>query len=216
MSIHTLCLNILLILFTISPVLLVGIIMNFPILDQKKLGEVFFAKALVCLFIIEILFIGIMNHSVLFINTNINYYWYPISIIIIPVIIALEILVSIAIIKIKGKKIKKISFWGAKNNINNKMIIYSLLIALGEEVIFRKVWFDILGSQFEINICIVLLVTSIVYGFNHLFMGNKIIIQKTISGIIYGMLYILSGSIIIPIITHCLQNLIVLKRGEKS
>ena len=215
MSIHTLCLNILLILFTISPVLLVGIIINFPAMLHKKKDEVFFAKALVYLFIIEITFIAIINYKILIVNTNINYYWYFIAIIIIPFVVGLEILISFMLIKLQGKKVKSICFWSAKHNVTGKVIIYSLFIAIGEEFIFRKVWFDILGNQFRINIFVVLIISSIVYGLNHLFMGNKIIIQKIMSGTIYGMLYFLSGSIIIPIITHCLQNFLVLKRGEK-
>lgn len=214
MNTHTLCLNILIILFTISPVLLIGIISNFPGMKMKK-DDVFFTKALAYLLIIEFTFILIMKFHVLKVSLPENIYWYFIAIVCVPLIIALEILLAFIMIKAKGKNVKKLSFWGSGKKLDKYHMIFILIIAIFEELIFRCVWSNILGNDFGINLYIVIAISAVVYGFNHLFMGSKIIVQKTVTGCIYGLLYFLSGSIIIPIITHCVQNYFVIARGER-
>jgi membrane protease YdiL (CAAX protease family) len=53
-------------------------------------------------------------------------------------------------------------------------------------------------------------VTSVVYGLNHLYFGWLAVLQKTLTGVGLGLLFIYSGySILVPIIAHATQNLVV-------
>lgn len=213
MNIHTLCLSIILILFTINPVSLIGTIVNFPGVNKGKNYNLFFLKLLSYLLIVQVVFIYLLDKNIFYINFKIEYFWYIIALVMVPINIGIEILVGILLIKLKGKKIGKISF-KSKGVINTKNIyIFTLTIGLCEELIFRQTWFNLLKGN--MNIYIIVLVSGIAYGFNHIFIGNKVILQKILIGFIYGLLYVFSGSIIIPIITHCVENIVVIKRGLK-
>jgi len=93
------------------------------------------------------------------------------------------------------------------------------LIAVGEEIIYRQVWFTILTGSFHFPVIVIILITSLFYGLNHFHMGINTVLAKFISGCVYGGLYVLSGySILVPIITHVLQNLILMlmTRGKNA
>lgn len=215
MNIRTLCLNLIIILSTLSPVLLVGIIFNFPGMDKKKKNDnVFFGKVICYVLLVISLFICTLDRSILEFKLPKDKIWYLIALVAVPITISIEILIGIIFVKLKGKKVKKISFWAKGEIANNKFIFITIVVGLLEEIIFRKTWFSILLGGFSINIYVVLAITSIAYGLNHLFMGRIIIVQKIVAGIIYGSLYILSGSLLIPILTHCIENFIVTRRGD--
>ncbi|MCS4481906.1 hypothetical protein JQ038_02580 [Clostridium botulinum] len=45
-------------------------------------------------------------------------------------------------------------------------------------------------------------------------MGKQVFLQKMVAGLIYGALFYFSGfNIIVPIITHCLENIVILLKG---
>jgi membrane protease YdiL (CAAX protease family) len=80
-------------------------------------------------------------------------------------------------------------------------------IAVGEEVFFRMIWLGaLLALGFPAPLAIV--ISSLAYGLNHLMFGGISVASKTVTGCIYGSLFLLGGqSIWLPIVTHVLQNL---------
>lgn len=109
----------------------------------------------------------------------------------------------------------KYGFWSENieihKSLTSKNIILDLLLliigASAEEIIFRQVFFYITYKIFGLNIIIVILLSSFIYGLNHIFFGTKAVLQKTITGIVYSLLFVISGySIVIPAITHIVQN----------
>jgi uncharacterized protein len=80
-------------------------------------------------------------------------------------------------------------------------------IAVGEEVFYRMIWLGaLLALGFPAALAIV--ISSLAYGLNHLRFGGISVASKTVTGCIYGSLYLLGGqSIWLPIVTHILQNL---------
>lgn len=211
MSIRIQCLNIIVLLFTISPIMLVGTFINFPGINKNK-SNLFFIKALAFLLVIQVSLIFTAESDMIKIYITNEYMWYIIALIMAPITILSEIVFLYIILLIKGQKVNKITFIN-KNSLFTNSVLYTAIIGISEELIFRKVWINIL-EQFGINIYLIVIITAIVYGFNHVFMGSNAVIQKIISGLIYGTLYILSGSIIIPIITHVTQNIIVCVKGR--
>lgn len=91
-------------------------------------------------------------------------------------------------------------------------------IAVGEELIFRQCWFFILGKTFSLPAAVIVLITSAIYALNHSYYGMSTVLAKFASGGIYGILYVVGGySILLPVITHILQNFaLILFAGRKN
>ncbi|QSZ27196.1 CPBP family intramembrane metalloprotease [Aceticella autotrophica] len=139
-----------------------------------------------------------------------SYYWYIIAIIVAPMLIFLEYMTGYICIILSGNTPRGISvnkYWQRQNII---ITIFIILIALFEELIFRKIWFDILSSSFGFSILATILLTSLIYGLNHLYFGIYTVLQKIISGALLGTLFCLSGgSVAISFIAHGLENLLI-------
>jgi membrane protease YdiL (CAAX protease family) len=105
--------------------------------------------------------------------------------------------------------------WPEKLSLTDHLLMAS--IAVGEEVFFRMIWLGVLLSLgFPTPLAIFL--SSLAYGINHLMFGGVSVASKTVTGCIYGSLYLLGGqSIWLPILTHILQNLTLLQlAGRRS
>jgi membrane protease YdiL (CAAX protease family) len=80
--------------------------------------------------------------------------------------------------------------------------------AVAEEMVFRGIFLPVLSEL--VALMVALGVTSVVYGLNHLYFGWLAVLQKTLTGVGLGLLFIYSGhSILVPIIAHAVQNLVV-------
>ncbi|MCW3051457.1 MAG: amino terminal protease family protein [Chthonomonadales bacterium] len=89
------------------------------------------------------------------------------------------------------------------------------LVVIGEEIFYRCVWLSILQHEFGVPLLIALGISSLAYGLNHLAFGTTTVLSKTVSGCLYGALYLLSGhNVLVPIITHCLQNIALFQIGK--
>lgn len=80
-----------------------------------------------------------------------------------------------------------------------------VLIAVGEEFFYRLIWIGILMAL-GLPAWFALMISSLGYGLNHLSFGNTSVVSKSVSGLLYGALYLLGGSIWFPVVTHTLQN----------
>jgi len=139
--------------------------------------------------------------------------FYFIALVFVPVCLLLEYILNVIYIYFTTGKIYKgitlHSAWKTKPSITYLLLL--TLIAGGEELIYRQVWFAILAGTFHLPVIVIILITSLFYGLNHLYFGLNSVLAKFISGCVYGGLYVLSGySILVPIITHVLQNLILI------
>ena len=81
-----------------------------------------------------------------------------------------------------------------------------IVIAVGEEFVFRKLGFLLLGDSLGLGVPATLAVTAFFYALNHTFFGPGLICAKFLSGILYGVLFIASGSLIPSIIAHLGYN----------
>jgi membrane protease YdiL (CAAX protease family) len=95
--------------------------------------------------------------------------------------------------------------WPGKLSLPDHLLLAA--IAIGEEVFFRMIWLGaLLSLGFPAPLAI--FTSSLAYGLNHLMFGRISVASKTVTGCIYGSLYLLGGqSIWLPIVTHVLQNL---------
>ena len=212
MNIRTQCLNLLILIVTFNPIVLVQLFLN----NQKSYNESLekSLKILAIIYIIILMGIFVISQEKFHINIDNNYYWYIIAVIFVPLTIILEIIVGYIVIGVSDKTLPKfkISLAFTKTNIN--VIILSVFIGIFEEVVYRQLWFNILFKDFKLHIVIVFIITSIVYALNHIFLGKQVFFQKILAGVVYGGLFYFSGfNILIPIITHCLENIVILLKG---
>lgn len=141
-------------------------------------------------------------------------YWYILALVAVPITILLEYIVGYFLIKLSGRTPKGFSinsYW-KKSSLN--IIVFTVAGGLCEEVIFRQIWFSIFESSFVLPIFLVIIITAMVYALNHLYFGLFTIIQKFFAGLVYGLLFFISGgSLLIPLIAHGVQNLLISSIG---
>lgn len=206
MSSHIHYLSALLVLFAIIyPTSFVGILMRLNLGNFNAL----FPNALVYL-ILSVLcyftgYIGIVKYKT-------NVYFYFIALISSTFCIYLEFLEG------KLAHFIKYHFWPKKIKIHESMntnsIIFDIFViaigAIGEEIIFRQTFFNIVYTVLGFNIYIVIILSSLVYAINHMYFGTNAVLQKFITGMIYSSLFVLSGYVlIVPVIVHFSQNMIL-------
>ena len=85
-----------------------------------------------------------------------------------------------------------------------EVLIFSLILSVSagicEELIFRAYLFNFLGSH--IGMVAAILLSSIIFGFWHIYLGWQEVIRTSIMGAILCAIYIFTGSIILPILVH--------------
>lgn len=215
MSTHILCLNILILLVTLSPVMCAQTIMyiiNNGVIDYSMEK---FLKILEAVLIIVILLSAALKIDIFMINLPKQNYWYLVGLISVVVILVIEVLISYIIICLSGKSVSGITLITTWKKASIKVIGLSVIVALLEEVIFRQIWFSILIKEFKMNIILVIIISGFIYAMNHGFLGKKVLMQKFVTGIIYGCLFYFSGNcVIIPVIAHCVQNSVILMKDR--
>jgi len=111
-----------------------------------------------------------------------------------------------------------LSFLSIKNHNKQKvfhafyiMILLSIIISFCEEFIWRSYLITYLKDV--ITIWPALILSSILFGINHYYFGVQAIILKSVTGIILGILYLTSGNVWSPFLTHTVFNIYVCKKG---
>lgn len=146
---------------------------------------------------------------------NSPWFWfYPIAVLLGPACIIFEFAINSLYIFLSKGQIPKYFYVHSQWTESNELLHLTLMffIVVGEELIFRQMMFSIFMEIFKFSFIQILLITSFFYAANHIFMGFNSMSTKFFTGLIYGCLYYISGlSIIIPITTHYIQNIILLR-----
>lgn len=96
-------------------------------------------------------------------------------------------------------------FWRTRLTPTHHLLM--VLVAVGEEIVFRQVWIELLERSLGLPLFGALAVSALLYGLNHQFFGGVSVVSKTFTGLVYGGLYVLGGrSLWLPILAHVLQN----------
>lgn len=106
-------------------------------------------------------------------------------------------------------------FWRRRLSLGDHALL--AISVVGEELIYRSIWFSVLHDSFGLPLALAVAVGSLAYGLNHLSFGGVTVLSKTVSGLVYASLYLFGGqSIILPMVTHVLQNIILFGLARKS
>ena len=130
--------------------------------------------------------------------------------------VLLEYLVGILLLFLRtGNLVTSIavhSIYSAVSHINVKDILALLALVIGEELILRQLLYNLLATDFRMSLWIVIALCTVAYAMNHLAFGMASVISKLPSGLLYVLLFYVSGfSIGAVIVAHATQNLTLLR-----
>ena len=87
-------------------------------------------------------------------------------------------------------------------------IVISLTAGICEELLFRGFLIRFLHeSSLALPIAGALAVSSVLFGLGHVYQGRKSVITTTVGGLCFGLLFLLSGSLLPAIVLHALIDL---------
>jgi membrane protease YdiL (CAAX protease family) len=108
------------------------------------------------------------------------------------------------------------SSYSAVSRMAIRDILSILALVIGEELILRQLLYNLLTADFAMTRWIVILVCTVAYAINHLNFGLASVISKLPSGLLYVLLFYLSGlSIGVVIVAHATQNLTLLTLSRR-
>ncbi|GAA2803961.1 type II CAAX endopeptidase family protein [Kitasatospora sp. CM 4170] len=81
-----------------------------------------------------------------------------------------------------------------------------LATAVAEELLYRGLWIGLLHQRLELPTGVAIAVGALAYALGHLFFGGLAVVQKTLSGAVFGVLLVASGSLAVPLVAHLAQN----------
>ncbi|MFE2143879.1 type II CAAX prenyl endopeptidase Rce1 family protein [Streptomyces sp. NPDC059456] len=81
-----------------------------------------------------------------------------------------------------------------------------LVTAVAEELLYRGLWIGVLHARLRLPVAVAVAVAAVAYAVGHLFFGGLAVAQKTLSGAVFGLLMVVSGSLAVPLTAHVAQN----------
>ena len=217
MSIHILCLNILLLAATCYPTAIPQIMLPYLARYAGKKGNAIYLcmcnilYAVLCVITLVVL----EEPSSLHIKAPIAVWWYFFAMGAVIGLILLGFFIGKMIMFLQGIKVKGFSINSGWQNASIFVFVCTVVLAVLEEVNFRMVWNEVLVEQIGLPVYVFILFSAFFYAVNHLYYGVITFLQKFVTGIILTLFYIFSGqAIIIPVLAHVLQNIVILILGR--
>jgi membrane protease YdiL (CAAX protease family) len=118
-----------------------------------------------------------------------------------------------------AKSLEKLNFILPKTAEERRwFVLVAITAGVCEEILYRGFLIHyFLELPVPIGLIGALILSSCVFGFAHLYQGVVGIVQTTILGAIFGLIFIVTGSLLLPMILHALIDLrILLILREKS
>ncbi len=108
------------------------------------------------------------------------------------------------------------SIYSSVSRVDFKDIASVLAMVVGEELILRQLLYNLLAADFILALWAVISVCTLAYAVNHLAFGIESVIAKLPSGLLYVLLFYMSGlSILVVIVAHVTQNVTLLLLARK-
>ncbi|MEV7545892.1 CPBP family intramembrane glutamic endopeptidase [Streptomyces sp. NPDC089915] len=81
-----------------------------------------------------------------------------------------------------------------------------LVTGAAEELLYRGLWIGVLREGLHLPAGAAVAAAAVAYALGHLFFGGLAVAQKTLSGAVFGLLMVASGSLAVPLTAHLAQN----------
>lgn len=139
----------------------------------------------------------------------VGWWWLPIGGLVGVAIVALEYLVAAAPRVSRGSgwpRLAPTSLYVGRRSLPAVLLI--AVVAALEEMVHRHL---LIGGTLALLVpaWVAVLISAAAYALNHGFFGRAAVLQKLPTGVLLGMLYLISGGIIAPIVAHLTQNLLL-------
>jgi len=86
--------------------------------------------------------------------------------------------------------------------------LVSVAAGFCEEILFRGFFASLLArSALDDELDLALLISSLVFGWNHLYGGVGGVVGSALAGFLLGLLFLLSGNLLLPVALHALLDL---------
>jgi len=170
--------------------------------------------------IVIILTFAVKPEAILTFNST-YYYFYLLAPFIGILVLLFEYYIGVLQLYFKtGKLVTKFNVHTSYSNykkIGVLDIVAILIFVIGEELILRQTFALMFLKDFQWGVGITIFLCAFIYAINHITFGLSVVVQKLASGLIYTVLYYISGlAIIIPIVAHATQNLALLALSRKG
>jgi CAAX protease family protein len=99
-------------------------------------------------------------------------------------------------------------FFPATRTERHWWVLVCITAGFCEETLFRGFMLHYLHvSPWTLNLTLALMISSLIFGLGHLYGGVGGLIESAITGFLLGLLFMLSGNLLLPIILHALIDL---------
>ncbi|MED3561645.1 type II CAAX endopeptidase family protein [Bacillus xiapuensis] len=107
------------------------------------------------------------------------------------------------------RQVEEIDYLLPTNSVERKWSVFVAITAgICEEIIYRGfVIYFISSLPFSISIMPTLVISSIIFGFGHIYQGWKGFVLTTLIGFVLARAYSITGSLLFPIILHIIIDL---------
>lgn len=137
-------------------------------------------------------------------------WWIVLAILLGPLMVLVEIGVMFLWLLARGERPTGVSLHSAWIDDPLSLAVSTAVVGSAEEVIFRGVWVGVLILVFDWPALAAILLAAVAYGFNHWYFGPHVVVQKCVSGLVYGVMFVVSGYLVLtPLIVHALHNVSV-------
>ncbi len=86
-------------------------------------------------------------------------------------------------------------------------VVVGLTAGICEEIAFRGFLLHYLTSLWGLGLVLAIVVSCLVFGLQHLYQGAKGVVATALIGALFALLFVLSGSLVLPIILHAATDL---------
>jgi membrane protease YdiL (CAAX protease family) len=87
-------------------------------------------------------------------------------------------------------------------------VLVGLTAGICEEALFRGFLLHYLHtSPWRLNLTLALLLSALIFGLQHLYQGVQGVIVSAVLGALFGLLFLLSGSLLLPMLLHAALDL---------
>jgi uncharacterized protein len=87
-------------------------------------------------------------------------------------------------------------------------VLAGITAGLCEEVLFRGfLLFYLHTSPWKLNLTLALLLSSLIFGAQHLYQGAKGAAASAVLGAVFGLFFLLTGNLLFPVLLHAAMDL---------
>ncbi|MET7397800.1 CPBP family intramembrane glutamic endopeptidase [Dactylosporangium sp. NPDC005572] len=176
-------------------------------LDRAVTGQLVFAVALIATAALAAT-LAPMRWEL---SSPVDWRWYAAAVVFGAIAPVLEWAAGAGLVAIRHRRLARIALHRLAGGRSAWVVLASVGAAAAEEVLFRGVALHLLDDVLGWPAAAALAVTAVVYGLNHLYFGAMTVAQKTLTGVGFGLLYLLAGhNVLVPLVAHAVQNIVVL------